>query len=352
MHLEGKALIWFQDLVASGELVGWEKFAIDLQTRFNANVFMDPVGNLINLSQTTSVEEYKGQFKEHANRVRGLSESFKLSFFLNGLKEELKLTVKMMYPTSVSSAYALAKLQEENIQITKRALSKAFTQHPVKPRVTNWTPKPNPTPNLNVKRITQAEATERRQKGLCYHCDERWAKGHVCKSPKLFMIDQVFPRKDYEFHHEEREEVTEGHDVSGVMEEPDDPLITIQALTGGTSTSSLRLIGSLNGYKISLLVDTGSTHNFLDPSLSQKLKLSPEPQEPLMVRVANGEMITSEGKCSQVPIKLQGHVFPVDFLLLPLVGCDAVLGVQWLKNIGPTIFDFQKLILVVKWHGK
>jgi hypothetical protein len=30
---------------------------------------------------------------------------------------------------------------------------------------------------------------ERRRKGLCYSCDSKWTRGHVCAVPKLFLLE-------------------------------------------------------------------------------------------------------------------------------------------------------------------
>lgn len=32
---------------------------------------------------------------------------------------------------------------------------------------------------------------ERKRKGLCYSCDAKWTRGHVCQVPKLFLIESV-----------------------------------------------------------------------------------------------------------------------------------------------------------------
>jgi hypothetical protein len=42
---------------------------------------------------------------------------------------------------------------------------------------------------IPIQIISQAQMEERRQKGLCYTCDSKWKKGHVCAVPKLFLID-------------------------------------------------------------------------------------------------------------------------------------------------------------------
>ena len=41
-----------------------------------------------------------------------------------------------------------------------------------------------------------------------------------------------------------------------------------------------------------------------------------------------------------------------NFLALPLQGCDIVLGIQWLKTLGPIVWDFQALTMQFKVNGR
>ena len=62
--------------------------------------------------------------------------------------------------------------------------------------------------------------------------------------------------------------------------------------------------------------------------------------ESIKVKVANGDEIVSLGKCKNTKVKLQGYTFVVDLYILPLAGCDIVLGIQWLRTLGPILWDF------------
>jgi hypothetical protein len=53
--------------------------------------------------------------------------------------------------------------------------------------------------------------------------------------------------------------------------------------------------------------------------------------------VANGEEMLSEGKCIDVCLKLQDNTFYSELFVLTLGGCDVVLGVQWLRTLGPIV---------------
>ena len=52
----------------------------------------------------------------------------------------------------------------------------------------------------------------------------------------------------------------------------------------------------------------------------------------LEVKVANGEVLRTHGLCKDVSIGLQGHQFLVQLHVLPMGGCDLVLGTQWLST--------------------
>ena len=44
---------------------------------------------------------------------------------------------------------------------------------------------------IPIKRISLAQMEERKNKRLCYNCDDKWAPGHKCKSAKLFLLEGV-----------------------------------------------------------------------------------------------------------------------------------------------------------------
>lgn len=65
---------------------------------------------------------YKGQFEALSNRVKELPDKHKLSCFLSGLKEEIRLPVKMFNPLNLSVVFGLAKIREEYLSASKRGI--------------------------------------------------------------------------------------------------------------------------------------------------------------------------------------------------------------------------------------
>jgi hypothetical protein len=115
----------------------------------------------------------------------------------------------------------------------------------------------------------------------------------------------------------------------------------------------MKVKGSINEIQITMLVDTGSTHNFLSIKLAKKLGLALDKDFKFEVLVANGEKSVSQRKCHSVQVWLQGTSFILEIFLLPLRGYDSVfLGAQWLRTLGPILRDFSKLGISFQWKGK
>jgi hypothetical protein len=118
--MKGKAFIWYNWLMDSGYAGGWEDFVSALKTRFAPSAFDDPIGIFTKLKQTSTVEDFQTQFEILSNRIQGLSEEFKVSTFLSGLREEIRITVTMLKPRDLTTTFGLARLQEEEVKLRSR----------------------------------------------------------------------------------------------------------------------------------------------------------------------------------------------------------------------------------------
>lgn len=119
-YMEVETLVQYQDAVESGTFTSQETFAHATLIKFGPIAYNNPIKALTRLKQTSTIANQKAQCESLSNRLRGLSESHKLSYFLSGLKDEIRLSVRMFNPTSLNAAYGLAKIQEEYLLSTQR----------------------------------------------------------------------------------------------------------------------------------------------------------------------------------------------------------------------------------------
>ena len=132
-------------------------------------------------------------FEGLSHQVEGLPEPFLIGCFIAGLRDDIRLDVKIKQPRTLTSAIGVSRLIEERNLLQKK------TTTPSRIPMTATLQKgpnpfagilgPNPTQRSNnslnpfslpVRRITNQEARERREKGLCYYCNEKYFQGHRC----------------------------------------------------------------------------------------------------------------------------------------------------------------------------
>lgn len=70
---------------------------------------------LTNLHQSLaqSVRDYRSRFEMLTNHTTGSTEEFLISYFISGLKEDLKHDIQIFHPTSIFVVIRLARIQEE-----------------------------------------------------------------------------------------------------------------------------------------------------------------------------------------------------------------------------------------------
>lgn len=69
------------------------------------------------------------------------------------------------------------------------------------------------------------------------------------------------------------------------------------------------------------------------------------------VKVANGEKLVSQGM-GQFLVEIKGVKCLIPFHVLPMGGYDAILGVQWLKTLGPINWDFAHMSMQFYFRKK
>lgn len=109
---------------------------------------------------------------------------------------------------------------------------------------------------------------------------------------------------------------------------------------GPTSSQTLCTQGKISELAVSVLIDSGSSHNIIQSRITEFLGLPVVAIKSFSVFVGNGQTIQCSGNCLDVPITLSGHEFHIPFFVLPVHGADIVLGVHWLKTLGSFLSDY------------
>ncbi|KAL4309574.1 hypothetical protein GQ457_01G052960 [Hibiscus cannabinus] len=359
MYLTDKAEIWFDGYIMQKHKLSWHEFVADICHRFETKNLSDVIEDFNKLFQLTTVDAYQQQFEELTPLMlqhnSHLDEAYFVSSFISGLKEELRHKVKVHEPKTLAEAAKKAKLYELALEIDQKKPRYYFKQNLHTPSILPQKPIP-PTDNLKERPTAQTLAAKqslidyRRANNLCFKCGDKFSPAHQCKPRQFLMMEETI--ENYEQQADTSSLTTLQPQTEEELTPTTDPLeISINALTGNSGYSTIRIRGTVKGKPLNILIDSGSTHSFLTPSWA-KDGVEIEQTHPLLITVANGERLQSTALCKQLQWQMQGHLFEHDFRIITMGGTDMVLGVDWMRLYSPIILDFKAMTLSFKRGDK
>jgi hypothetical protein len=83
-----------------------------------------------------------------------------------------------------------------------------------------------------------------------------------------------------------------------------EPVISLNALTGFSTPQTLKLIGYIKHRKVIILVDSGSTHNFIHCHISKETNCYICPVNNFQIMIANGGSMKCGGHCENVCLQI------------------------------------------------
>lgn len=368
VHFEGSAAEWYRWLRENNIEYTWDGFLKALVRRFGRSLYDCPKGALKDVKQTSTVLEYQSRFESITTRVKGLTDDWMVSFFIHGLRTSLKHELLRARPHDYYEVVSMAKLHEQielDVQQTIREEIAKPTSGNYKNSSTysvrvgtnsagksvTMVPRQGITPvqekiggvGTGPKKFTAAEIKARREKGLCYYCDEKYTRNHKCAPSLSLLIEQD----------ELMELLAEGDEFVDAPGEPVDesemmaitPEISLNALEGRFHPRTLRVTGTYKKESLRVLIDSGSSYNVIRANVAKKLKLTMTAIKPFRVLTGSGTHLHCNNKCVGVTIWIQEVKFQVDLFVLEVSGCDVVLGVQWLASLGNVTTNYRELTM-------
>lgn len=194
---------------------------------------------------------------------------------------------------------------------------------------------------------SQLTMDQKKSMGLCFKCNEKYFYGHKCGNKVLHALEMEEEEETEEVEREIEEQLVERQMVER-GEEEEIVQATLSICTNHTSshpfkyTKNLRFKGAIDHIPICLLIDSGNTHSFINPTVVQNLNLKTTHSQPMSVRVANGERMESNQVCKGLKFKVQKHDFEYELRVLDTPGYDIILGMDWISEMGPLTIDGKK----------
>lgn len=153
------------------------------------------------------MEEYCDRFEDWSAPLPQLTEEVLENTFTNGLDPEIRTELFCLESIGLESMMRTTQKIEDRIKVAKQAQVVQPNKVPRLNNTTQVTKLPHrsgdgtQTRSLtlaervsfqrrdqSVRRLTDSELQAKRDKGICYRCDEKWAPGHRCKQKELRVL--------------------------------------------------------------------------------------------------------------------------------------------------------------------
>ncbi|KAI5414055.1 hypothetical protein KIW84_058266 [Lathyrus oleraceus] len=167
------------------------------------------------------------------------------------------------------------------------------------------------------------ELDERRENGMCFNYKQWWSKQHKCIALIFFI---VVTEEEFSYSIVDLETVAaELVDNVETLEDSATPTaqLSLHALYGEKEADTFHLLGHIATATGWILVDGGSTHNFVNDTIASLLGLLVDPIDPFRVLVGGG------------------HEF----------SAYLILGAQWLKQLGLVLMNYNLLTITFFYNN-
>ncbi|KAJ4754640.1 polyprotein [Rhynchospora pubera] len=351
-HFFGDAREWYRSYKIDHPIPPWPLLVDEIRERFTNARSSNPVKEFMRTQQTGSIEEYIKQFEKARARLitetQFRNENFYILGFMGGLREDICCAVDSFEPRTLAQAYRHARNAEVIIdgpekkgRVGVRPVTTAQFQNNrnnsgFQRKLSQPLPMLKPGLNNSKPPLTMEQ---KRALGLCYWCDEKFTPGHKCTKKNIHMLEGELEAEEQamlQFEEVGEEEIL-GEEETVVQAE-----ISMCVPNGQPSTRTLKFKGMIGQIPICVLLDSGSSHSFVNPAVIQCLphKLTKIP--PLKVKIANGESMTSEYLCESMLFSIQDHTFEKVLRVLDVQGYDLILGMDWLSSFGEMTINWER----------
>jgi hypothetical protein len=181
-----------------------------------------------------------------------------------------------------------------------------------------------------------------RRKKLCFSCQEPWVPGHRCAGKAKAHYIEVFSDSG-----EDEETGEQGQEEDPPMAEAEQASMekqgTIASLSGIPRFHTFRMRGGVQGHRVTVLVDGGASHNFIDASLVERKGITTEAFEGFSVIIQGENTLNCTRYVPRMTLSLGNYTITDDFFVVKVPDTNVVLGVQWLYSLGKYSTNYQTM---------
>jgi hypothetical protein len=122
-------------------------------------------------------------------------------------------------------------------------------------------------------------------------------------------------------------------------------------LDGINTPQTINIKGYIKNKKVIMLIDSGSTHNFINSKLEKLLNSFAFPTPNFQLMIADGGTINCSRNSHSIHFNIGEYLLDIPMITIQMGSVDVVLGFQWLQSLGIVALNFQELFMIFSSKG-
>lgn len=279
--------------------------------------------------------------------------------YINGLRPEIKHYLKPFKPATLYDEVENARDMELGVQA--QATQRKYNPTTGYQKNTTFIPRTKTFKPTDTTQKKEGEGRNNkpehkfREPGTCRYCGGKCFFGHKCAQYKTLNIMAT-----EESTKETPDEILQGNEqledntpsATTPTEEEQCMQISSQAVGKKPTAATFSLKINIGGKCGIALVDSGSSHTFIDMNFTVKTTCQTVNNALETIHVVGGGTLQIGSHVVPTPYTIHGHKFKNSFKVLPLKGYDIILGRDWLAAHNPITMAFVKRKMQVVLQGK
>ncbi|XP_061355879.1 uncharacterized protein LOC133300369 [Gastrolobium bilobum] len=347
LRMEGPASSWFQWTYKGGTIRLWPDFTKALRQRFGVKPHQNITGMLSKVTQTGTLKDYLFEFEKLMNQTTNVDDDLLLSFFVSGLSPDLRRAIEIHEPKTLQRAMHFAFVCDAHYTDLRVSMNNGASNNPRRTQFRSYQSSEGVT--NQIANITPSVGTTIPNKTVAVHSSttqnpssQTSTSQHRCKGKFLLLVGEE------QGEEEDGEEIVWNFNETAAVNED----AALYSLSEIHNSKALNFVTTIQGQTVTILVDTGSTHSFIQRHLVSALQIPVIHIRKMRVFLGNGEFLVCDSKCPKVKLMVQGQTFEMDLWVLDLDTLGIILGMTWLESLGKVTHDYNQLTMEFDWQGK
>ncbi|KAL0540117.1 hypothetical protein IC582_024347 [Cucumis melo] len=211
ISFDGPALHWYRSQEEREKFLSWSNLKERLVVRFRSSRDRTVLGKFLRVKQETTVDEYRNLFDKPVAPLSDVADSIVEDTFMNGLFPWIRAEVVFFRSKGLAEMMEVAQLVENRELIRNEANLNGFaggkyppqstannggttnaindnkgnTTFPMRTIILRSSNNTEICKDANSRRLPDAEFQARKEKGLCFRCNEKYSADHKCKMKEL-----------------------------------------------------------------------------------------------------------------------------------------------------------------------